>query len=329
MRGVDLNVFRFNYDLTLAVLLMHADGTIYTNYSGRDATDASSHQSTSSLARVLRETFKVHQRYSKSPAPPPVQPAKTVEKLPWFQNHKQPKCFHCHNIHDAFQWQGRTTKTWSDQDQYTWPDPDQIGLRLDREGQVVAAAVRKDSPAARAGLRKGDRVVSVNRQPTRAFGDVQVALNAVPWGKARVPVVWMRGAKKHAAVLELPQSWKRPTPEQYAWRPMKWPMPPMPGFGGRPLSVEERRAAGLKADNFAFRVGYIVTWGPNRATGHNAQRAGIRKGMVVHGVDGKTDFRDMNHFHAWFRMTRTPGRPVMVAVIQNGTQRTLSLTPLR
>jgi hypothetical protein len=329
MRGIDLNVYRFNYDLTLAVLLMHPDGTLYTTYAGRDASDASSHQSTTSLARVLRETLAVHQRYSRSPAPPPHRPAKTVESLPWFQRHKHDKCFHCHNVHDAYQWEGRMRKTWTERDQYTWPDPDQVGLRLDREGQVVVAGVREGSPAADAGLRKGDRIDSINGRATHAFGDVQAALNDVAWGKAEVSIGITRDNDKHGAVLALPESWKRPTPEQYAWRAMKWSMPPMPGFGGPPLSADERRAAGLAPDNFAFRVGYLVTWGPNRATGENARKAGIRKGMVVHEIDGKTDFRDMNHFHAWFRMTRAPGRPVKIGVIHNGTRRTLTLTPLR
>ena len=37
MRGIDLDTFRFNYDLTLAVFAMNADGTVYTTYAGRDA----------------------------------------------------------------------------------------------------------------------------------------------------------------------------------------------------------------------------------------------------------------------------------------------------
>jgi len=329
MRGIDLNTYRFNYDLTLAVLLMHPDGTIYTSYSGRDMTGASSHQSKHSLVRVLHEALEMHKRYSRSPAPPPNKTPKTVEKLPWFRGKKHDKCFHCHEIHAGLQRDGRARKRWTEKDQYTWPDPDRVGLRLDKEGQVVVAEARADSPAARAGLRPGDRVTSLNRRPTLSFGDIQAALDDAPWGAARVPVKWVRGDTERSGTLVLPKGWKRPTPEQYGWRSMKWAMRPMPGFGGPVLSEKERRAAGLAPDNFAFRVGYIVTWGPNQATGKNAMRADIRKGMIVHEIDGKTDFRDMGHFHAWFRMTRKPGRAVRFAVIQNGTRRTMTLTPLR
>ena len=43
MAGVDLSMFRFDFDLTFAVLLMNADGTIYHTFAGRDWTHADSH----------------------------------------------------------------------------------------------------------------------------------------------------------------------------------------------------------------------------------------------------------------------------------------------
>ena len=136
MRGIDLNVFRFNYDLTLAVLLMNADGTLYATYAGRDWSDASSHQSTKSLTRVLQEALVVHEKYSKAPSPPKKTRPSPVENLPWFQRHKHDKCFHCHMIHDAWQRDGRERKRWSDKDQYSWPDPIQVGLQFVVDDQV-------------------------------------------------------------------------------------------------------------------------------------------------------------------------------------------------
>jgi hypothetical protein len=329
MRGIDLNVFRFNYDLTLALLLMNADGTIYTTYAGRDWSSASSHQSTESLARVLRETVAVHDAYKKSPRPPKRQRPRVVENLPWWKRDKKPqKCFHCHMIHDAMQREGRAQRRWTERDQYTWPDPVQAGLRFDRDGQVVVSEVTAGSPAARAGLKPGDRITAMGKAKTLSFGDIQRALNDTGWGPARIEAVWRRGGAEKRGTLVLPKGWKKPEPEQYAWRPMKWSMPPMPGFGGPPLTAEQKQALGIPAGQFAFRVQYVVTWGPNAATGKNAAKAGIRRGTIVTSVDGKSDFLGMNHFHAWFRMTRRPGKPVRVEVIQNGTRRTLELTPL-
>jgi len=322
MRGVDLRVFSFNYDLTMAVLLMHPDGTIYATYAGRDFTDASSHQSTGSLARVLDAAWERHEKHE--PKDPLGGEPVVVERLPWWRGRKRAQkreCFHCHQVHDAWQNAGRKAGTWTERDQYTWPDPAQIGLRLDREDQVRVTE-------ARAPLRKGDRIVAIGGREPLAFGDVQRALHEAPWEAHELRMDVLRGGERKSLQLSLPAGWKKPEPRIYAWRCMKWPMPPMPGFGGPPLTAAEKAELGLPKDAFAFRVGYVVTWGPNARTGKNAHEAGIRRGMVVYEVDGKSDFESGHHFHAWFRMTRTPGKPVRIKVFRNGTRESLSLTPL-
>jgi hypothetical protein len=325
MRGVDLNVYRFNYDLTMAVLLMHPDGTIYSTYAGRDFTHADSHQSPTSLARVLDAALALHGKHVSRAKKPAV--SATVEQLPWWRGNEkaqQAKCFHCHQVHDAWQQEGRKRGTWTERDQYTWPDPVQIGLRLDREEQMVVT----DAAGAASSVRKGDRILSIAGRRTLAFGDVQRSLHEEPWEAHSLAVELLRDGKRVSVGIDLADGWKRPSPRVYAWRSMKWPMAPMPGFGGPLLTAEEKAALSLPAGSWAFRVRYIVTWGPNAKTGQRAREAGIRKGMVVHEVDGRSDFEGMDHFQAWFRMTRRPGTPVRIKAFQNGTPRTLTLTPL-
>lgn len=327
MRGVDLEVYRFNYDLTMAVLLMHPDGTIYSTYAGRDFTHADSHQSTTSLARVLDAALELHARHT--PVARPHKAPVHVEELPWWRDNKKAqdaKCFHCHQVHDAWQGEGRKNGTWTERDQYTWPDPVQIGLRLDREDQVRVTEASGRAKAA--GVKQGDRIVSIGGSGALSFGDVQRALQDAPWDARKLPVVLLRGERRITVGIHLEKGWKKPTPEVYAWRGMKWPMTPMPGFGGPLLTAEEKAALSLPAGSWAFRVQYLVTWGPHAKAGRRAHEAGIRKGMVVHEVDGRSDFRDMAHFQAWFRMTRRPGKAVRIKVLQNGTPRTLTLEPL-
>jgi hypothetical protein len=322
MRGIDLNVFRFNYDLTMAVLLMHPDGTIYSTYAGRDFTDAGSHQSTTSLARTLDTAYEVHRKHE--PKNRERKPPLRVESLDWWKNNKKAQkreCFHCHQVHDAWQNAGRAKNKWSERDQFSWPDPVQVGWRLDRENQTLLTEA--DAP-----FRKGDRVVSVGDVETISFGDIQRGLHEAPWGANRLAVQVMRDGRPLRLELALESGWKKPTPEVYAWRPMKWAMSPKPGFGGPSLDAAQKENLGLAKDTWAFRVGYMVTWGPNAKTGHHAHRAGIRMKMVVYEVDGKSDFTGMDHFHAWFRMTRKPGRDVSFKVIQNGTRRTVRFAPL-
>jgi len=322
MRGVDLNVYRFNFDLTLAVLLMHADGTIYATYAGRDDTDASSHQSTSSLARVLDLAYERHAKHRATPRAG--RKPMFVEQLPWWRDNEKAqenKCFHCHQVHDAWQNEARRAGRWTERDQYTWPDPVQLGLRLDREDQVLVTQ-------AKAPFERGDRILAIGAARPLAFGDVQRALDEAPWGESELAVTVRRGDREVPLAVPLAEGWKRPTPRVYAWRSMKWPMSPKPGFGGPLLNAEQKKKLGLPVDGWAFRVQYIVTWGPQADTGRNAHQAGIRKGMIVTAVDGESDFVSMAHFQAWFRMTRRVGKPVEFRVLQNGTPRTLSLTPL-
>ena len=91
----------------------------------------------------------------------------------------------------------------------------------------------------------------------------------------------------------------------------------------------EKKRLGIDVRKFAFRVGYLVTWGHNAASGKSAAAAGIRKGDVILSIDGKDDFESLNHFHAWFRLTREVGRHVVVEALRGGKRRRISLPVLR
>ena len=103
---------------------------------------------------------------------------------------------------------------------------------------------------------------------------------------------------------------------------------PAPGFGGRPLTEDQKRANGLHVSAFAFRVTYLVTWGKNRHTGRNAARAGVRKNDIA-VFDAKHGLTSMNHFHAWIRLTKKPGDTLRFRILRNGEMKTIRLTLVR
>ena len=324
MAGVDLSVYRFDYDLTFVALLMNADGTIYHTYGGRDWTDPLSHLSTSSFARVLLETLIQHERRGDAPAPKR-EAKRTVEEFPKFRQGKKPDCFHCHMVHDGEIDALRQRRRFRTEDAWVWPDPAQAGLVLDRDGQTVVAEVRGGSGAAKAGLKPGDRIVRVGGAVVRTCGDVQRALHDAPGSATALEVAWERAGEEHSAALRLGKDWKEPTPEVFAWRPIKWNLGPRPGFGGPRLDADELKRAGLPADAFAMRVNYIVTWGDHAHTGRNAAHAGLRKGDLVLSVGGKDDFTGPEHFHAWFRLTQKEGRTIPIEVLRAGKRETLRM----
>ena len=101
-------------------------------------------------------------------------------------------------------------------------------------------------------------------------------------------------------------------------------------IAGRPGADADAgaRAQGLDADAFGFRVNYLVTWGDNRRYGDEAVRAGLKKGDVFLAAAGKSDFASVDHFHAWWRLTRTVGTSVPVAILRDGKRFVLELRVL-
>ncbi len=322
MRDIDLNRFVFDYDLTFAILLMHPDGTLYHTYGGRDWTDAQSHLSIESLARVLERTAVEHAAHKPQRTSKRAARSRTIQEFPiWkkrIQQGKAPECFHCHMVNEGDIRERKDNKTWRADDRWFWPDPIQIGLEFDRDEQQRVISVEAKSAAAKAGLEEGDRLTGIGGANTLSFSDVTRVLYGAPSKATRLPIEWTHDGEEKTAKLRLGAKWKEATPIVYAWRASKWPLSPKPGFGGQPLNDEQKAAAGLDPKKFAFRIGYLVTWGDNAYTGRNAVKAGLRKGDIVYSVGGKTDFQSMQHFHAWVRLTKRPGDVIEVLHLRNG-----------
>jgi hypothetical protein len=330
MAGIDLDTYSFDYDLTFAALLMNADGTIYHTYAGRDWRDAGSHLSVASFEAALQAGREAHAAYTPGSRPPAPTKPRTVEQMPPMVERiragKAPTCYHCHTVNDMRYEDLRAQGSWSLDKLWQWPDPIQLGLTLEKDAPTVIASVEPRSAAERAGLRTGDRLLQVGRTPVATFGDVQRVLHEQGQGPLRLRLVYVRrDAAEKTVALSLRRDWKEATPSVFAWRPSKWPLSPKPGFGGKQLTAAELGAAGLPADSFAFRVGYVVTWGPNAHTGRSAAKAGIRKGDIVFSVAGKSDFESVGHFHAWFRLTQKVGAKVEVGRLRGGTRTMLAL----
>lgn len=321
----DLEVARFDFDLTFAALLMHPDGTVYHRYGGRGPADASDYLSMTSLARLLRDTVGEHRAYTEHPSAPTVAAPQLAGELPVLQQKRQQgqkiDCVHCHTVNDAEHVDAVRNGRWRREQMWQFPDPARIGLVLDREQQAMVTVVVPDSPAAKAGIAKGDWLLSLGEQRSvRTLSDVQWALQQAPFGDTTLPVRFRSGKAEVAAKLELPSGWKQCAPEDYAWRPYKWNLSPSAGFGGPALDAAAKRELGIDPTKFAFRVQYLVDWGEQAHRGRAAKSAGLRKGDVVVSFAGKDEFRSMEHFHAWVALTGTAGVETEI-VVRRGEQR--------
>lgn len=319
MAGLDLHTYRFDWDTTFAVLFMAPDGFIYHRYGNRDETDALSHLSMESLAATMRRTVADHaQRDPVAQPAPKAQAPFTVENIPpmarRIEKGEQKGCIHCHTVYDMLSEDAKEKGKWKRTDVWAWPPSSRVGLRLDRDDQSLVKAVEPGSPVAAAGLAVGDRLVTVGGLPVATEGDVQFVLENTSADGGSVRIDYMRKGvpRLQSATLLLGRGWREGGPLDLAYRNSVWKIGPRPGFGGKALTAEEKRGLGLPEDRFALRVGYLVTWGSEAGSGKNAQQAGVRKGDVLTSFDGKHDFESERHWHAWFRLTREPGKKVEI-----------------
>lgn len=327
MRPVDIDRFRFDFDLTLAVLLAHADGTVYHRFGGRDETDPLIWSSLEALLEVMRSALLEHEAYSRAPTPPegperrPLDLPILAEKLA----DRPEECVHCHSVHDAERDSALREGRLGPDDIWIYPPPARVGLDLDPVRQSRIRSVQADSPAARADLRPGDVLVRVGEQRIASVHDLTWVLHRASPGETRVPVQLERDGERIATTLELGAGWKRGDALSFSWRPYKWGLRPGPGFGGRALDAAEKRSLGLEPGSFALRVTYLIEQGPDAELGRRARAAGLAPGDILLAVDGRSDFRSHDHFQAWVRLERRPGDVLRLRTLRAGVERSVEL----
>lgn len=325
MRGVDLERYRFDFDLTFSMLLMHPDGHVYHRYGGRDVRGADHWLSADSFEALLETTLEEHATYESAPAPPAPKSPVRLEDVPVFAKRDKGECIHCHSVFESLYQQRKAEDTLRLEDLWVFPSPARLGLDLGRDEQQRVTEVTPDSLAARAGLAVGDRLLRIGETPIATASDVMFALDRVPAKGGELAVRYLRGETEASALLELGEGWRTESPYEFSWRALKWSLDPVPGFGGPVLTGEDRKAAGLGDAPFAFRIDYFVTWGPRAYSGAKARKAGLREGDLVYEVGGEREFTSIDHFHAWWRLTREPGEAVTIRFLRDGERRKIEL----
>ena len=92
MRGVNLNVFDFDYDLTWAAFFMNANEKIYGRYGGRDAGEADAHLTLAGLKYAMRQGLTAYQREPNAMPAGGKKAVQTVEQYPAASRLKEGAC---------------------------------------------------------------------------------------------------------------------------------------------------------------------------------------------------------------------------------------------
>ncbi|MDA0591099.1 MAG: Trx7/PDZ domain-containing (seleno)protein [Planctomycetota bacterium] len=306
----DINLFEFDYDLTLMVFFLNASEEIYGRYGGRDAEDADSRQSLAGLRYSMQAALQTHKEEDR----PKVERKEPllVRSLQSAGNYRG--CIHCHNVKEIQNDELKQLGLWSREKLWRYPMPENIGLALEVDRGNVVKSVGTTSVASSAGLAAGDVVDRIGGLRVRSFADAQTALDRAP-DKGQFIVEWLRDGERHSAKLTLNDGWRR---TDISWRPSMQRYLAAPRLYGRDLSLEERKTLGLKPKQLAFaHRDRVLT---------QASEAGIRAGDVILGFDGRELQMTAYDFQTWVRENYILGDRVKINVFRDGKRIDIPMT---
>jgi len=177
------------------------------------------------------------------------------------------------------------------------------GLGLKRAAGALVAGVSKDSPAARAGIRTGDVIVSIEGQEVEDHNGFEYRFGTRPLGgQARVGV--LRSGREVAVVVALQTAPDRPR-EEVELKSRS------PLSGAKVGNLSPALAEELRLDPSA--EGVVVL---ELAQGSVAQRLGFQRGDVVLAVND----RRVGTSKELERATRDPARFWEITILRGGRQ---------
>ena len=311
MRGVNLNVFDFDYDLEWAALFMNAGEKIYGRYGSRDADSASGRLSLAGFRYAMERALTAHRR--ETPQPEPRTPQRTVEQFAAARRVKDNACIHCHQVLDFEHERLSQLGQWRREDLWLYPLPENVGLTLDIDQGNRILRVDADSAAAACGLRAGDVLRQVNHQPVASIADVQYALQRAP-AKGQIELAWERDGKAHATPLMLRDGWRV---SDISWRASVRKIGPSPPVYGEDLTPAEKKTLGLSAKDLAFRQGPFVS--------KAARQAGIQQNDIIVGIDDKDLQMTASQFAVYVRLNYQAGERVKFDVLRGGRRLGITL----
>jgi hypothetical protein len=306
MRGVNVSLFHFDHDLSWAAFFLNADEQIYGRFGGRDGGSADRYLTLAGLKYALREAIAAHKRRPAKRTDSELVERKAPEEYPAGKRLRQNACIHCHQVYDFQRDELRAAGTWSVENIWKLlpPQPEALGFKLDPDQGNRLAGVHQDSAAARAGLKAGDLLETVNSLPVFSFADVQFALQRATTNT--IAVSWKRQGQERHSELSCPPDWRQ---SDISWRSFMWGLEPDPGLYGRDLSSDEKKELGLSDRAMAFCQSEFVS--------PAARRAGVRAGDIILGIDNLRPEMTMLQFNAWVRLNRKTGDTVSFAILRD------------
>lgn len=320
LKGVDLNTFRFDYDLTLVGLVLDGrDQTILAHSGMRSGALPNERLTLPGLKGMLARAADTYNTRKAGGS----QAQKTItlaEKFPSFAQTKraQEACYHCHYAYDAEIAARRASGTFRKADLYRYPLPENLGITLDRDIGNTIREILPNSPAAKIGLQPGDRIERAGGTSVYTAGDLQWALDPIPTpGTIPLDVV-SPGKPIRTLQLSLPTGWRK---ADISWRPSQGAVPPILGIWEEPLDASAKRTLGIPEDRMALRVSFLFAgakWEPTRGD--------LKKDDIIIAVGGVAlPSMTPRQFHSYVRMNYEVGGEIPLTILRDGKRMELRL----
>ncbi len=311
--------YRTHQDLDLSwwAYCLSPDGDLYAVFGGKDHVSENTRISEAAFENTLRRVLAHHAdpRRSSWDIDYPMGASSLVEHGPRDSKgyalllKKRPElekphgeygsCLHCHQVGDMLTMESLEDGSFTVESfMGRWPLPENVGLLLDRDDGLLVKAVEQGSPAAKAGLRVGDRLGMA--EGTRLFGqaDFRGVLHRAAQGNDAIAIAWRRGDEVAFGSLEVRSGWRE---TNNAWRKTVYDGVYGPGMGFFPLNGPQAgKGQGLS----------IKPWmGPNPSE-RPVFATGLRPNMESVAIDEMDDDLATRELITWFRLKYQPGDEV-------------------
>ena len=310
--GADLNLFEFDYDCTWYGFFLTPDEVVLGRYGGRDARSDEGRVSLAGLKYAMEQALERHKDRPKPPAdrPPPVR----AEDYKAAKTRRGNECIHCHQVNEFRRADARAAGTWSRDDLWVYPLPENVGLAIELDRGDVVKAVAVVSPAAKVGIKAGDRLMRLNGYSVSSNADVQYALHKAP-KSGTIPVEWRSGTNQMEGSLQVAGGWRK---TNLTWRSSLLDILPSLPISAEDLTAAEKRALGIPEKQAAFRQDKFV---------HSTLKAvGLQAGDVVVTLNGKPVVGTMDDFLGLVRREHLVGDRITLGVLRDGKPVELTIT---
>lgn len=336
--GLDLSLFQYDTDQSFAVFFLNADGTIYGRFGTRShRTNWVGDVSVDGMAKAMKGALALHESFSvvrdslqakRGPKPMFAQPelfpslkSKYTSTLDYKGKVAQ-SCIHCHQIGDAIRetYLLRNEKI-PETTLFPYPHPKSIGLILDPKEMAQLIAVEPGSPAEKAGVKAGDSFLKMAGQPILSIADVQWVLhNSAPEG-AEIKIEFARAGKTGVATLSLGSGWRRK--DDIGWRASTWGLrrKATGGIFAPAPTPEERMAIKVPEGKMALKVQHVGQFAPHDV----ALKAGVRKGDILIGFDGRDDLLRETDLIAYSLYEKKSGDKIQIDVLREGKKMSFTM----